>query len=307
MTMTAKRAGLLLALMLLLAAHAPAEQAAEYMDLTLYFRYAETGFIGTERARIDLRREETLATLIVERLIEGPQIGHERLQGIFPQETKLISATSDGMTAYITLSSDFLGKPNGAPSDWDARESWRREAALRRTLAFQSIVLALTDEGRCQRVQLYIADDDNEVPQRVALTWFDPDEKDTELRLAACGRDESILLTPGVALDQILGAWKRQDWATLYAFVAQMNEDAPTSYAAFWREMDDLGMAMVDYRISGGAVSLDGQSATLVLDATISSPDGEQAEIVRETVPMIREEDNWTISMTKLRQLLVRD
>ena len=66
-------------------------------------------------------------------------------------------------------------------------------------------------------------------------------------------------------------------------------------------------MSMLTYKISGGAVSLDGQSATLVLDATISAPDGEQAEIIRETVPMIREEDNWTLSMTKLRQLLVRD
>ena len=40
-------------------------------------------------------------------------------------------------------------------------------------MAFESIVLALTEDGRYQRVQLYVAGSDDDIPQRIPLYWFD--------------------------------------------------------------------------------------------------------------------------------------
>lgn len=114
-TMSACLAALLLCLAAVLAAAEGSE--AGQMGVTLYFRYADTQLLGAERASLDIRREETVATLLVEKLIAGPGVAHDRLSGLFPQGTRLISATAEGETAFITLSSGFLGKPDGAPSD----------------------------------------------------------------------------------------------------------------------------------------------------------------------------------------------
>lgn len=299
----------LAALLLCLAAAFAAAEGNEpgQMSVTLYFRYADTQLLGVERASLDIRREETVATLLVEKLIAGPGVAHDRLSGLFPQGTRLISAAAEGETAFITLSSGFLGKPDGAPSDWEEKESWRREAALRRRMAFQSIVLALTDEGRYQRVQLYIADSDDEIPQRIALTWFDPEETDPDLMLAACGRDETLALTPARTLETVLEAWKRQDWKGVYAFLSRDLYDSPASESDFVRRMAEVDSAPLDWQATEGTVSLDGQAATVILDAELRMRDGTDEQIARRAVPLRREDDNWTIAPSALLDLMVRD
>ena len=283
------------------------ERAENLLPVTLYFRYADTGWLGAERSFIDLGREETVARLIVEQMIGGPQASHDRLTGLFPQGTRLVSAQGDERILYVTLNGAFLGRPDGAPSDWESRPEWIREAALRREMAFQSIVLALTEEARCQRVQLYVAEDDDEIPQRVAMTWFRPEETDLDLRLAACGRDESLLLTPKAAMTSVLAGWQAGDWDGVWPFVARAGSDAPASAGAFRREMESAGAVLLEYAVSGGNVSLDGQRASLVVDAAIRSAEGDDAEIVRETVVLTREQDNWTIAASRLKSLMVRD
>ena len=301
--------GMLLFLMLLCALSAAQAEAADrsLLETALYFRYADTGFLGLERAYIDLGREETVATLIVERLIEGPEASHNRLSGLFPRGTRLISAQGDGRIVYVTLNGAFLGRPDGAPSDWETREDWIKEAALRRTLAFQSIVLSLTEGARFQRVQLYIAEDDDAIPQHVAMTWFNPDERDLDLRLAACGRDEDLLLTPRASLRAVLEGWRMRDWDAVWPFLLQGAEDAPASAGAFRREMESRDTRLLAYEISDGNVSRDGETATLVLNAKTRGAAGDDAEIVRETVFLRREDDNWVIDMNALLSLMVRD
>ena len=290
-----------------LAAGAEETEPRNLLDVALYFRYAETGALGLERASIDLGREETVATLIVEQLIQGPEASHSRLAGLFPRGTRLISVQGDGRIVYVTLNDAFLGRPDGAPSDWEAREDWRREAALRRTLAFQSIVLALTEGARFQRVQLYIAEDDDAIPQRVAMTWFNPDEQDLDLRLAACGRDESLLLTPRASLRAVMEGWRNRDWDSVWPFLMQSSQDAPASAGAFRSGMESRDVRLLTYEISDGSVSRDGETATLVMNAKTRSADGGDAEIVRETVALRREEDNWVIEMGTLLALMERD
>ena len=283
------------------------EENQNLLEVALYFRYANTGFLGLERAYIDLSREETVATLIVERLIEGPEASYSRLAGLFPRGTRLISAQGDGRIVYVTLNGAFLGRPDGAPSDWESREDWKQEAALRRRLAFQSIVLALTEGARFQRVQLYIAEDDDAIPQRVAMTWFNPDEPDLDLRLAACGRDETLLLTPRASLRAVLEGWRTRDWDAIWPFLRQNDEDAPASSGAFRREMEEKDTRLLTYEISEGCVSLDGDTATLVLNAKTRGTAGGDADITRETIALRREDDNWVVEMNALLTLMVRD
>lgn len=276
------------------------------LDVTLYYRFADTAVLGMQRAQLDIRREETVAQRVVQQLIDGPDISYEQLSGVFPQGTKVISVTANGQTAYVTLSGEFLGKPDGAPTDWEDIPLWQEEAALRRRLAAQSIVLALTEGARYQRVQLYVADTDDDIPQRIELAWFDTDVTDPELVLAPSPRDEQAMLTPQLAVDMVMRAWQEKDWAAmmplLYAHGAQM----PTQ-SVFEAQMNELDITLLDYEATVGAVSFDGQTATVVLDAQIRSREGGDAQIVRESILLTRIQDNWAMDMDTLLQLMIRD
>lgn len=280
-------------------------RAHDEAEATLYFRFAGTGALGAQAARLDLGRDETVARLIVDRLIEGPSGARGKLTGLFPQGTRVLSASGEGSTAFVTLSREFLGRPSGAPAGWEDSAEWQEEAALRRRLAAQSIVLSLTEDARYQRVQLYVADSDDDAPRRIESYWFDTSVTDPSLVLAACGRDESFLLTPRRALEMALSAWRARDYETLYALLSR--EDAPPSLDAFEQRMREADVTLLRCEVSEGAVSMDGQRATLVVDAELRAREGGDAQIVREAVPLSREDGNWALSYATLTSLMIRD
>lgn len=287
--------------------HLGSNQKSDLLDVTLYYRFGQTGLLGAQRVELDLRREETIAKRIVQQLVEGPDISHDRLAGVFPQGTQVISVTGEGRTAFVTLSEAFLGKPDGAPADWEDYALWQEEAALRRRLAVQSLVLSLTEDGRYQRVQLYIADNDDDLPRRIAMAWFDPSVTDPTLVLAASPRDEKIMLTPHRAMTMILDAWQKRDFDTLYLLLAPESGESMLALGEFVAEMNEIDISLLEYETTQGTVSYDGQIATLVLDARIRSTEGGDAQIVRESVPLVRWKDNWAIEMDTLRSLMIRD
>ena len=273
--------------------------------MTLYFRFGETNLLGACSARLDMRREETVAASIVQSLLDGPDAAHDRLTALFPQGTTLIGVASEGATAFVTLSEAFLGIPDGAPSDWEDSAAWQKEATLRRRMAFESIVLALTEEGRYQRVQLYVAGSDDDIPQRIPLYWFDQSATDINVMLAPCARDENAMLTPQRTLEQILEDWQKQDWGALYTFLLR-EEETPT-LSEFEEDMRQRDVALLSYELTSGTVSLNGETATVVLNAQIDAKDGGEAKLTRESVPLVRQDDNWCISRSTLESLMVRD
>lgn len=277
--------------------------AGDQLDITLYYRFAGTDVLGAQRETLDIRREETVAHSIVTRLVEGPSVTHDRLSGVFPQGTRVIAVSGEGSTAFVTLSRDFLGRPDGAPADWEDLQSWQEEAALRRFLAVQSLALSLTENGRYQRVQLYVAGSDDDLPERVPLAWFDPQEDDPSVVLGPCGRDESALLTPLRAMTMIMDAWAARDWKAMEPLLAA-RDGLPGTLEQQAREAD---VSLLSYALSGGTVSMDGRSATLVLDAKLHSASGGDVEIVREAVPLARQADNWVIEPDVLLSLMIRD
>ena len=283
------------------------KQMSNLVEVTLYFRFAGLDVLGASRAQLDMRREETVASSIVRQLIEGPDVSHDKLSGVFPQGTALVSVVGHGETAFVTLTRHFLGRPDGAPSDWEDLSGWQEEAALRRRLAFQSIVLALTEDGRFQRVQLYVADSDDDIPQRIPMYYFDTNVKDPNLLLAACARDEEAMLSPHRAMELILKAWQEKNWEGLYAFLLQEGAGGPMPLSAFEAKMRETAVSLLEYETTAGTVSLDGRRATVVLDAQIRSELGGDAQIERQSVQLVRQADNWTIGLDALMGLMIRD
>ncbi|MBQ7785299.1 MAG: GerMN domain-containing protein [Clostridia bacterium] len=279
----------------------------DMLDVTLYFRFENTQALGAQRMQLDIRREETVATRIVQCLIDGPAVSHEKLHGLFSQGTEVISVSGEDTTAFVTLSTGFLGRPDGAPQDWEDSFAWQEEAALRRRLAVQSIVLALTEGGRYQRVQMYVAQSDDDIPQRIPMVYFDPYVSDPSLVLAACPRDEHIMLTPEKTMNMILEAWKARDLSALYAFVGPAPQSELSTQSVFEDRINQWDISLLSYSTSTGTVSIDGQTATVVVDAQIRSSEGGDAQIIRESVPLKRLRDNWVIEEDTLQSLMIRD
>ena len=103
----------------------------------------------------------------------------------------------------------------------------------------------------------------------------------------------------------MLAAWKKQDWEALYALVLR-EEETPT-LSGFESQMRETNVQLMTYESTSGTVSLDGQRATVVLDAAIHSDEGGDAQIVRESVPLIRQSDNWCVALATLESLMIRD
>ena len=84
--------------------------------------------------------------------------------------------------------------------------------------------------------------------------------------------------------------------------------DVPTQDAfAAETQMRETNVQLMSFECTGGTVSLDGQRATVVLDAAIHSDEGGDAQIVRESVPLIRQSDNWCVALATLESLMIRD
>ena len=75
----------------------------------------------------------------------------------------------------------------------------------------------------------------------------------------------------------------------------------------FEADMRQTDVALLSYELTSGTVGLSGETATVVLDAQIDAKDGGEAQITRESVLLVRQDDNWCIKRSALESLMVRD
>lgn len=281
-----------------------AQPVTDTLDVTLYYRYGQTNVLGMESALIETAREESIARAIVEQLVAGPDAAHGKLSGVFARGTDVISVAEADDTAFVTLSEEFLGRPDGAPEDWEDLAVWQEEATLRRWLAAQSIICALTEGGRYQRVQLYVAQSSEDVPRRIPLCYFDLSIADPAVVLAASSRDEAAILTPQRAIQMIFDGWQQRDWESVYALICADREGHLPTLSAFEAQMRAADVTLVTAEASFGSVDAGGSTATLMVDGAVRLKDGGSRRLIRQSVPMVRVADNWAMRLDTLRTLM---
>ena len=115
------------------------------------------------------------------------------------------------------------------------------------------------------------------------------------------------MLTPHRAMTMILEAWQKRDYESLYLLLAPEKGETMLAPSEFAAEMNEIDVSLLEYETTQGTISYDGQIATMVFDAEIRSAVGGDAQIVRESVPLVRWRDNWAIEMSTLRSLMIRD
>ena len=74
--------------------------------------------------------------------------------------------------------------------------------------------------------------------------------------------------------------------------------------SAFEAQMRELDVSLLTAQTSEGTVDVGGQTATIVLDGAIRSAKAGDTRLIRESVPLVRSADNWSMRMDTLLKLM---
>lgn len=286
------------------------EGQTDQVRATLYFRYGDTAYLGQQAFMLSVPRDSTLEKAIVSALIDGPDGTHTELSSPFPEGTEVLETQRQDGVVSVTLNQAFLSPPSQAPQDWANDAYWAIEVPLRRRLALHAIVLALTEDARCQSVQLLVSDTASGAEgQRVSRALFDTEEEDMSIALEPVTRDEAMVLTPRSAATLALLAWQGKDYDALYTFLTQgIREGAQPlpSQGAFVQHASQLSSSLLTFYVAGGSVSPEGQRATVVADMQYAGEDGQRVRLTGVPLSLVRVNDNWKLSYQDMLALMER-
>ena len=268
----------------------PSDASRGEQTVCLYFRYGETGYLAAEERKITVPRDQSLETALAEALIAGPSATSPALSPLFPPAVKVLAASRQGDTLFLTFNEALLGSYGDEPG--------REELMLRRRLCMDALAATLTERGLCVRVQVLIYPDQvQSASMRLTQGYFTL-EKDAAIAPPLTRREET-LLTPHNAAQMLLNAWMRQDWAGLYALTGQ--EDRPAEAAA----LNDFSLApaLTGFLLSHGHVSADGQTALLTAQISLQG-NGKDETIENYPLLLRRQGGLWKMPYDRLRRMM---
>ncbi len=285
--------------MTLHSAEAPAGNA-DKMEITLFYRYQQTGMLGSETRLISVPKDESPEMVTVRQLLAGPQASHTDLTRLFPHNTSVVNVSASGDTLYITLSEDLLN--DGVPAKWQEDPAWRLEAPLRRRLTMQSLAATITENFSYPYIQVLLSYNQSaSVSMRLDNSYYLDERTGLADRLM---RDESVLLTMQNTALTILKAWQERDYELLYRFTVSNNSQKP-AYTTFVEQLEDCAL-LTKYAASAGHAPAGSQRATVTLQLDYQI-DGQNCSCPAYPLWLIREDNVWKIPYENLLQLMLRD
>ena len=280
-------------------AEAPADQVSQEEAL-LYFRFQNEPYLAAESRVITHAPSEPYELALLTALLSGPMPQSAELNALFPPGTQVLSTSRLGRTLFVTLSREIM---NPYPDEAAGSQS-TAEAQLRRRLCMQSLVATVTESCDVDSVQVLVeATGDTTDSLRLQQSYFLVAGE--EHLVSPMTRDESLLLTPGRAMQVILSLWSQQDWQRLYLYIASdpLTGQEKRSYADFVTAMENLPR-LVEAIFAGGSVSADGRWAAYTLEATILADDHQQETRAGKTLRLLRENGLWKVTLSQLTDWL---
>lgn len=263
---------------------------------TLYFRYLDQPFLVGEPRMLTVRRDESTEMAIIKALLEGPSAGHNDLRRIFPETVQIESVSSRDSILYVTFNEALL-TDDDIPTDWQQQEQWISEAPLLRRLIIQSIVASITESFPYTGIQVLIhrpsiVEASLRLDNSYFLnTWTGLSDPQT--------RTETFLLTPRNCALSIMDAWQRQDFESLYLYIANSDkgENKPSQLEV--QQQLDAYPALSSFSVSSGNVSSDGQRCVISASFSVQK-NGEILPVIHYPLPLIRENEVWKITYPQL-------
>ena len=266
---------------------------AGQLDAVLYFRYGDTPWLAGEERRLDIRKDETAETALVQALIAGPGATCSALSPLFPAGTEVLAVSRQGDTLFVTFNEALLSRYPDEPGDL-TREPWKAESPLRRQLCMDALADTLTEAGLCSQVQVLVYREKIQGnSMRLPGGYYTGTQDDTIA--PPITRREDVILTPHNTADRLLKAWMDGDFGTLFSLLSSTDKPAEqTAFSDF-----SASKVLIGYRLSPGSVSPDGQSAVLTCDLTLRGLGGD-ASVSGYPLHLKRENGLWKISYDRL-------
>lgn len=271
---------------------------ASTSSAVLWFRYGEEPYLAAEVREMETNQAESDVLALLRALIQGPSAASTELTALFPQGTRVISATRSGQIMFVTLSRQIMNAYADEPSDWRSRADWANEVPLRRKLAMQSIAATLTENCGVDMVVILVEQTDaatDSLRLRNAYYTLDGDMTLADPLL----RDESLLLTPARTAEVILQCWQESDWARLYRYVARTDPDTGLERpdeAAFASVMA-AGAHLLQGNAQGGSIQGD-RAIFTVQGAWLVN--GAEQPFSGMTLRLTREKGLWRVGLSQL-------
>ncbi len=269
-------------------------------EATLYFRYLDEPYLAPETRTITVSPSQPYELSLLTALLSGPGTRSSDLRALFPAGTRVRSTVTQGRTLFVTLSRQIMNRYADEPEDWPDDPAWAFEAPLRRRLCMQSLVATVTENCDVDQVQILV-EQDGAVTDSLRLRQEYFLDGGTGL-VGPMTRDETMLLTPDVALDVALSLWRERDWLRLYRYLARhdpVTGDERVSYDDFVAKLESLP-ALTDYAFAGGSVQHGGARATYTLSASVMVSGGQTEEIGGRVIRLCREGGLWRVSLDQL-------
>ena len=265
--------------------------------VTLYFRFLDYPFLAGETRTITVRPDESLEHALVKALLDGPSAGQIDLKRLIGDDVTIEDISVSGDMLFLTLNSRFLR--DGIPDNWQVQAQWAQEAPVRRQLALQSIVNTITENLPFSSVQVLLSTP-GETSTRLDRSYYLKGEVGPADPLL---RSESVIMTPSLVTETIMNSWLNRDFASLYDMTAAFAYERPV-FQDFSLTVDQAPV-LVEYRLSSGSVSADGQHATVTVDVSLLRED---TTIVLNAYPLhlVRDNGLWKISYETLQRLMLR-
>lgn len=180
---------------------------------TLYFRYAETGYLAKQVREVVTRSDESLEEAVIRELIAGPDAETAQLSTLLPEGTVIKKIEAHKEIIYITFNRELLRKDR---VDVNVQENNRRLM-----LMTKSIVNTVLDLGTYSSVQILIDEQGDGIGTELSAKQFGfgGDTEIAEQPLALLVYDYDVILSPEVIQENIVSAINNQDWAALYQLV----------------------------------------------------------------------------------------
>lgn len=265
--------------------------------VTLYFRYMDEPFLAAEHRALSQLPTQSWEHVLISALISGPETRSNRLSGLFPEGTRLISAEHDGRTLHVTLSGEIMNGYPDEPAGWHADPYWSQEVPRRRALCMQSLAAAVMENSDIDRIQVFVQQGDGSgMSTRLPLAYFKLDDSDAPAPMLT--RDGSMLLTPENTMHAILTAWMQCDWATLYCYLSDADvQGGAVDVRAFTAMMEALPR-ITSFEHSSGSMSADGSTFTFSLTASLL--DNRTTRSEQGIIRLHRSEGLWVVTITQL-------
>ncbi len=281
------------------AASAP-EDRANRQEITLFYRYQQTGLLASETRSILVPLDESIELTTVRELLAGPQASHTELTRLFPHGTSVTGVTASGDTLLITLTEGV--ENDGIPDNWKEDPVWRTEGPLRRKLVMQSLVATMTENFPYSYIQVFFTRDPaSGISTRLDSSYFLDGRSGPEERLT---RDETLLLNMHNTADVLLSAWQERDYSLLYQFTADQASDPRPTYDEFVRQLNECA-SVVSFRSGSGHSAQSSSQATVTVELEYRI-DGQTGLHPAYPLRLVRSGGVWKVAFTDLKRLMLQ-